>query len=72
LRDFQARWESPAFGLFHGAASSTALFTHNFCYRAPEIFGNPEGQVIYERLMEEGLSVGCYLRSQAVIARLAF
>ena len=38
----------------------------------PEIFGNPEGQVIYERLMEEGLSVGCYLRSQAVIARLAF
>ena len=27
----------------------------------PEIFGNPEGQVIYERLMEEGLSVGCYL-----------
>jgi hypothetical protein len=28
LRDFQARWESPALGLFHGAASSTALFTH--------------------------------------------
>jgi hypothetical protein len=28
LRDFQVRWESPAFGLFHGAASSTALFTH--------------------------------------------
>jgi len=28
LRDFQARWESPALGLFHGAASSTDLFTH--------------------------------------------
>jgi len=27
----------------------------------PETLGNPEGQVIYERLMEEGLSVGCYL-----------
>jgi len=23
LRDFQARWKSPVFGLFHGAASST-------------------------------------------------
>jgi hypothetical protein len=23
LRDFQARWKSPAFGLFLGAASST-------------------------------------------------
>ena len=27
----------------------------------PETLGNPEGQVIYERLIEEGLSVGCYL-----------
>lgn len=27
----------------------------------PETLGNPEGQVIYQRLMEEGLSVGCYL-----------
>jgi formate hydrogenlyase transcriptional activator len=27
----------------------------------PEILGNPDGQLIYERLMEEGLSVGCYL-----------
>jgi len=34
LRDFQARGESPALGLFHGAASSTVLFTHRFCYRA--------------------------------------
>jgi len=25
LRDFQAQWKSPAFGLFHGAAFSTAL-----------------------------------------------
>jgi hypothetical protein len=25
LRDFQAQWESPAFGLFHGAVFSTAL-----------------------------------------------
>jgi formate hydrogenlyase transcriptional activator len=27
----------------------------------PEILGNPEGKLIYERLMEEGLRVGCYL-----------
>ncbi|MGB9077122.1 MAG: sigma 54-interacting transcriptional regulator [Terracidiphilus sp.] len=27
----------------------------------PETLENPEGQVIYQRLMEEGLSVGCYL-----------
>ena len=25
LRDFQGEWESPAFGLFHGTAFSTAL-----------------------------------------------
>jgi hypothetical protein len=29
LRDFQAQWESPAFGLFHGAAFSTALLPIN-------------------------------------------
>jgi hypothetical protein len=28
LRDFQARWKSPALGLFLGAPSSTARFTH--------------------------------------------
>ena len=27
----------------------------------PETLGNPQGQVIYQRLMEEGLRVGCYL-----------
>jgi hypothetical protein len=30
LRDFQARWESPALGLFLGAASSTNRFNHHF------------------------------------------
>jgi hypothetical protein len=29
LRDFQAQWESPALGLFHGAACSTALLPIN-------------------------------------------
>ena len=29
LRDFQVQWESPAFGLFHGAAFSTALLPIN-------------------------------------------
>jgi len=29
LRDFQAEGESPAFGLFHGAAFSTALLPTN-------------------------------------------
>lgn len=27
----------------------------------PEIYGNPEGQLLYDRVVEEGLSVGCYL-----------
>jgi formate hydrogenlyase transcriptional activator len=27
----------------------------------PEIFGNPDGQRLYERVMEEGLRTGCYL-----------
>jgi formate hydrogenlyase transcriptional activator len=27
----------------------------------PEIFGNPDGQRLYERVIEEGLRVGCYL-----------
>jgi formate hydrogenlyase transcriptional activator len=27
----------------------------------PEIYGNPDGQALYERVIEEGLSVGCYL-----------
>jgi hypothetical protein len=30
LRDFQARWESPALGLFLGAAASTDRFNHHF------------------------------------------
>ena len=27
----------------------------------PEIYGNPEGQYLYERVIEEGLRTGCYL-----------
>jgi formate hydrogenlyase transcriptional activator len=27
----------------------------------PEIYGNPDGKLLYDRVMEEGLSVGCYL-----------
>ena len=27
----------------------------------PEIYGNPDGRLLYERVVEEGLSVGCYL-----------
>jgi formate hydrogenlyase transcriptional activator len=27
----------------------------------PEIFGNPEGRLLYERVIEEGLRTGCYL-----------
>ena len=27
----------------------------------PDIYGNPDGQLLYERVIEEGLSVGCYL-----------
>jgi formate hydrogenlyase transcriptional activator len=27
----------------------------------PEIYGNPGGQVLYERVIEEGLRTGCYL-----------
>ncbi len=38
LRDFQARWESPALGLFLGAASSTDHFTHHCRYRAKNFY----------------------------------
>jgi hypothetical protein len=34
LRDFQAQWKSPALGLFHCAAPSTALFARKYSYRA--------------------------------------
>jgi hypothetical protein len=34
LRDFQAEWESPAFGLFRGAPFSTALLPTN-CAKDP-------------------------------------
>ena len=27
----------------------------------PEIYGNPDGQILYERVIEEGLRTGCYL-----------
>ena len=27
----------------------------------PEIYGNPDGQFLYKHVIEEGLSVGCYL-----------
>ena len=27
----------------------------------PEIYGNPDGQILYERVVEEGLRTGCYL-----------
>ena len=27
----------------------------------PDIYGNPDGQLLYERVIEEGLNVGCYL-----------
>ncbi len=27
----------------------------------PEIFGNPDGRLLYERVMQEGLRTGCYL-----------
>ena len=27
----------------------------------PEFYGNPEGQLLYERVIEEGLKTGCYL-----------
>jgi formate hydrogenlyase transcriptional activator len=27
----------------------------------PEIYGNPDGQLIYKRVLEEGLRTGCYL-----------
>jgi formate hydrogenlyase transcriptional activator len=27
----------------------------------PEIYGNPDGQLLYERVIEEGLKTGCYL-----------
>jgi SAM-dependent methyltransferase len=41
FRDFQAQGESPAFGLFHGAAFSTALLPTNSA-KEPDFFGISE------------------------------
>jgi hypothetical protein len=43
LRDFQAEWESPAVGLFRGAAFSTALLTHKYCYTATYLYSTRRG-----------------------------
>lgn len=42
-------------------AKSIRIDTFEQVREDPEIFGNPEGQLLYERVMEEGLRTGCYL-----------
>jgi hypothetical protein len=43
LRDFQVEGESPAFGLFHGAAFSTALFYPQILLQSQKNCGRADG-----------------------------
>jgi hypothetical protein len=45
LRDFQAEWESLAFGLFRGASFSTALLPTN-CAKDPRFLVSLESAII--------------------------
>ena len=40
---------------------SVRIYSFEQVREDPEIFGNPEGQLLYERVIEEGLRTGCYL-----------
>src|SRR5580698_6680661 len=42
-------------------AKSVRIDTFQQVRDDPEIYGSPEGQRLYERVMEEGLRAGCYL-----------
>jgi formate hydrogenlyase transcriptional activator len=42
-------------------AKSVRIDSFDELRKDPEIYGNPDGQRLYERVMEEGLRVGCYL-----------
>ncbi len=42
-------------------AKSVRIDSFEQVRKDPEIYGNPDGQLLYERVMEEGLRTGCYL-----------
>jgi formate hydrogenlyase transcriptional activator len=42
-------------------AKSIRIDTFEQVREDPEIYGNPDGQLLYERVIEEGLRTGCYL-----------
>jgi formate hydrogenlyase transcriptional activator len=42
-------------------AKSVRIDSFEKVHEDPEIYGNPEGQLLYKRVIEEGLKTGCYL-----------
>ena len=42
-------------------AKSVRIDSFEQVHQDPEIYGNPDGQHLYEHVIEEGLRVGCYL-----------
>jgi formate hydrogenlyase transcriptional activator len=42
-------------------AKSIRIDSYEQVREDPEIYGNPEGQLLYDRVAQEGLKVGCYL-----------
>src|SRR5580658_2297388 len=42
-------------------AKSIRIDSFELVREDPEIYGNPDGQLLYERVIEEGLRTGCYL-----------
>jgi len=60
LWDFQAQWKSPAFGLFHEAAFSTAPLPPN-CAVDPNLSAQRSGELIGNR---NKLAIGVRSRGQ--------
>jgi formate hydrogenlyase transcriptional activator len=48
-------------GLVLRTAKSIRIDSFEQVREDPEIFGNPEGRLLYQRVMQEGLRAGCYL-----------
>jgi formate hydrogenlyase transcriptional activator len=62
---FREGWLVPLNGSISGhvlrTAKSVRIDSFEQLRADPEIYGNPDGQLLYQRVMQEGLRTGCYL-----------